>query len=190
MTETTFIDACRKGDIKTLREMSLGRKKLSAKSRSKEFDNLFQRGLFEILSSNREKELAQILCAWCEDVNSAITEKQIMSILAKGRYDVLDELLNAGLALDKPSFEAKYKSVLDKMFKTSIRFARIEDIKYLMSVFNIELIDVSGIIRWLANEEEMAALIDRKLVDKGCSTLLNFLMENGVSMDQIISVLN
>lgn len=190
MTETTFIDACKRNDIKILKEMATGRKKLSTKSRSKEFDNLFQRGLFEILGSNKEKELAQILCGWCDDVNEVITEKQLMALLARGKYEVLDELLKSGLDLGSASFENRYKSIFDKMFKTSIRFARVEEIEYLMGIFNANWIDASGIIRWLANEEDIAGIIDEKLTERGCKTLLNFLMENGVSMEDIISILN
>lgn len=190
MTETAFIDACKRSDVLALREMATGRKKLSSKSRSKDFDNLFQRGLFEMLGSIKEREIAHILCEWCEDVNVVLTEKQIMMLLARGKYDVLNELLKFGLDLGKASFESRYKSIFDKMLKDSIRFARVEEIEYLMGIFNMDWVDVSGIIKWLANEEDMASLIDKKLTDRGCSTLLNFFIENGVSMEQIISILN
>ena len=105
-------------------------------------------------------------------------------------YEVLDELLKSGLDLGSASFENRYKSIFDKMFKTSIRFARVEEIEYLMGILNANWIDASGIIRWLANEEDIAGIIDEKLTERGCKTLLNFLMDNGVSMEDIISILN
>ena len=190
VNETTLIKLCKAGKVSELKEMSKTKMKLSSKSRVKEYDNLFQRALHESLNLKSEKKVVEVLCNWAGDVSDLLTEKQLLALLARGKYDIFDCVLNYGVDLGKKSYITKYKSVFDRMFKESIMYGRIEEVAYLMSRFDINYIDQGSIIRILANEEDMISHIDRKLKDRGLETMLSFLMNNGIDMEKIIESLN
>lgn len=190
VNETKIVEACRKGDVKMLREMAATGKKLSAKSRVKVYDNLFQRALDECANQSNELEIIEVLCSWAKDVNELIDENDILAMLAKGRHHVIDTLIKYGCNIEEKSSKYKYKTIFDRMFRESISLARVDNIKYLMKYFDIKIVNVDSIINFLANEEDFVSHIDRKLANRGSETLLNFMLSNGLNMNKLIEVLN
>lgn len=191
--ETIIVEACSIGDITTLRSLLDKNIKLGNKSRAKGFYTLFDRALDTALTAKKNKvETIDLLCQLAgNDLEKLLSEDTVISIANKYRFDVLDSFIKYGYSFDKPSKDNRYITVYDRLFRQSISYARIEVLEYLIPKINLNWIDLSKLIPFLVENEDIVTIVESRLQDKidGFSCLLAVLYEHGLNPMDIAAIL-
>lgn len=191
--ETILIDACTTGDLSTLQGLLNTNINLSNKSRSKDFNTLFERALFTGLNSKKNnKEVINSICLLAkENLNKLLTDEIILKVANKYKFFVLDIFISHGWSLGNKVSDKNYKTFYDKLFRQSLVYARIELLEYLIPKMNIEWIDLNKLIPFIINNEDIIDLTESKLQSKieGFSCIYALLCQHGLDPMDISNIL-
>lgn len=191
--ETIIVEACSIGDLKTLKSLLDKNINLGNKSRAKGYYTIFDRALDTALTAKKNKsETVDILCQLAgSDLDKLLSEDTVVSIANKYRFDVLDCFIKYGFTLDKPSNDKRYITIFDRLFRQSIPYARVEVLEYLIPKINLKWIDLSKLIPFLVDNEDIVMIVESRLQSKidGFSCLLAVLYEHGLDPMDIAAIL-
>lgn len=192
--ETILIEACLNGDLDALRNLKEKKINLKNKSRAKGFSNLFDRAISSALSSKKNsKEVIELICILAGDsLNELLSEDMVITIANKYKFYALDCFIEYGWTFGTLSSDNNYKTIYDKLFRQSIVYARIELLEYLIDKIDLDWLDLTKLIPFMVNNEELMGLVESRLQDKvsGFTSIYSILNENGLDPMEVAAILS
>lgn len=192
--ETILSEACSNGDILTLESLTTKKINLANKSRSKEFNNLFERCLISGLNSKKNSsKVINLVCILAGDnLNKLLHEDLILKIANKYKFFAIDIFINNGWSLGNAINDKNYKTFYDKLFRQSIKYARTDLLIYLIPKFNIDWIYLDKLISLIVNNEDMINVIESRLKNniEDFSCFYDLLCFHGVTPLDISNILS